>query len=196
MNVEIRRSARRKRTVAAYQRGDTLIVLMPAHLSADEERAWVQRMQERVRRRAGTALQAVGDEELHQRALRLSARYLRGRARPSSVRWVGNQQRRWGSATPATRTIRLSDQLRGMPSWVIDYVLVHELAHLLVSGHGRDFWALVAAYEQTERARGYLEGFAAATGQSRPVDGEDDEDSDPAPGGQDADIGEVADPRG
>lgn len=103
-----------------------------------------------------------GDEELRHRALELSARYLDGRADPSSVRWVGNQNSRWGSCTPADGTIRLSRRLFGMPAWVVDYVLVHELAHLLVPGHGPEFWDLVGRYPRTERARGYLEGVAAA----------------------------------
>jgi predicted metal-dependent hydrolase len=51
-----------------------------------------------------------------------------------------------------------------MPSWVVDYVLVHELAHLLVAGHGPRFWAHVENYPRSERARGYLEGVAAAAG--------------------------------
>lgn len=60
------------------------------------------------------------------------------------------------------RTIRLSTRLRGMPAWVVDYVLVHELAHLLIPGHGADFWELVGNYPKADRARGYLEGVAAA----------------------------------
>jgi predicted metal-dependent hydrolase len=51
-----------------------------------------------------------------------------------------------------------------MPGWVVDYVLLHELAHLLVPGHDADFWALLQSYERTDRARGYLEGFSAAAG--------------------------------
>ena len=54
---------------------------------------------------------------------------------PASVRWVTNQNARWGSCTPGDRTIRLSDRLQQMPGWVVDYVLVHELAHLLEAGH-------------------------------------------------------------
>jgi predicted metal-dependent hydrolase len=49
-----------------------------------------------------------------------------------------------------------------MPGYVVDYVLLHELAHLLVPDHGPDFWALLEAYPRTERARGYLEGVASA----------------------------------
>jgi len=58
-----------------------------------------------------------------------------------------------------------------MPSYVIDYVLLHELAHLLVPGHGPDFWAALADYPRLERARGFLDGWAAAppSGQAEPA---------------------------
>src|SRR5581483_1255429 len=96
------------------------------------------------------------------RAAELSERYLRGRAVPRSVRWATNQNSRWSSCTPTEGTIRLSHRLQGMPEYVIDYVLLHELAHLLVPDHGARFWALLEAYPRTERARGYLEGVVAA----------------------------------
>ena len=96
------------------------------------------------------------------RAGRLSEQYLGGRAVPDTVRWVTNQNTRWGSCTPAEASIRLSHRLQGMPDYVIDYVLLHELAHLLVPGHGPEFWKLLDAYPRTERARGYLEGVVAA----------------------------------
>jgi hypothetical protein len=38
------------------------------------------------------------------------------------------------------------------------------LAHLLVPNHGAKFWALLEAYPRTERARGYLEGYARSDG--------------------------------
>ena len=49
-----------------------------------------------------------------------------------------------------------------MPDWVIDYVLLHELAHLVVPSHSPAFWTLLSRYPKTERARGYLEGVSAA----------------------------------
>lgn len=104
----------------------------------------------------------LGDAELAERAERLSGQYFGGRARPVSVRWVTNQNTRWGSCTPSDGSIRLSHRLQGMPEYVVDYVLLHELAHLLVPGHGPRFWRLLEAYPRTERARGYLEGVVAA----------------------------------
>ena len=98
------------------------------------------------------------------RARALSSRYLADAARPTSVRWVGNQMSRWGSCTPADGTIRVSERLKGMPGYVLDYVLLHELAHLLRPAHDREFWRLLAAYPRVERARGYLEGIAARPG--------------------------------
>ncbi|MFF5564569.1 M48 family metallopeptidase [Streptomyces sp. NPDC012623] len=158
--VEVRRSARRRRTVSAYREGDRTIVLIPARMSEAEERRWVTVMLDKLAARESKRL--LGDDELTRRAERLSAQHLGGRARPLTVRWVTNQNTRWGSCTPAEGSIRLSHRLQGMPEYVIDYVLVHELAHLLVPGHGPDFWELLEAYPRTERARGYLEGVVAA----------------------------------
>ena len=159
-NVEVRRSARRRRTVSAYRDGDKTVVMVPSRLSKAEEEQWVatilERLAERERRRRPS------DDALFERARDLSQRYLDGQARPISVRWVANQRTRWGSCTPDDGSIRLSTRLRGMPAWVVDYVLVHELAHLLVPGHGPRFWELVGRYPKAERARGYLEGVAAA----------------------------------
>jgi hypothetical protein len=135
-------------------------VLIPARMSAAEERRWVTVMLRKLA--AQESRRTLGDAELGERAVKLSDQYLGGRARPASVRWVTNQNSRWGSCTPAEGSIRLSHRLQGMPEYVVDYVLLHELTHLLVPGHGAPFWALLEAYPRTERARGYLEGVAAA----------------------------------
>lgn len=146
--------------MSAYEEDGRLVVLIPAGFSRAQEAAWVNRMRRRLEARRER--RSPGDAELESRARRLSTRYLGGRAVPESVAWVGNQRRRWGSCTPSTRTIRISDAVQGMPGWVLDYVLLHELAHLLVPGHGNDFWELLAVYPRLERARGYLEGVASA----------------------------------
>lgn len=158
--VEVRRSARRRRTVSAYREGDRTVVLIPARMSEAEEQRWVGVMLDKLA--AQESKRTLGDAELTERAERLSEQFFSGRARPRSVRWVTNQNTRWGSCTPAEGSIRLSHRLQGMPEYVVDYVLLHELAHLLVPGHGPRFWELLEAYPRTERARGYLEGIVAA----------------------------------
>ncbi|MCI0383972.1 M48 family metallopeptidase [Streptomyces sp. CNQ085] len=158
--VEVRRSARRRRTVSAYREGGRTVVLIPARMSKEEERRWVGVMLDKLA--AQESRRTLDDGELAARALRLSEQHLLGRARPSTVRWVTNQNTRWGSCTPAEGSIRLSHRLQGMPEYVLDYVLLHELAHLLVPGHGPDFWRLLETYPRTERARGFLEGVIAA----------------------------------
>ncbi|WP_405489047.1 M48 family metallopeptidase [Streptomyces sp. NBC_00096] len=158
--VEVRRSARRRRTVSAYREGDRTVVLIPARMSEAEEQRWVGVMLDKLA--AQESKRTLGDAELTERADRLSEQYFGGRARPRSVRWVTNQNTRWGSCTPAEGSIRLSHRIQGMPEYVVDYVLLHELAHLLVPGHGPRFWELLEAYPRTERARGYLEGVVAA----------------------------------
>ncbi|MDF5755538.1 M48 family metallopeptidase [Spongiactinospora sp. TRM90649] len=159
--VEVRRSSRRRRTVSAYRDGDKTIVLLPAGLSRTDEEQWVRRMLDRLA--AKEQRRRPSDAELLDRARDLSARYLDGKADPVSVRWVENQRHRWGSCTPDHATIRISTRLRGMPSWVVDYVIMHELVHLLVPSHGPAFWELVERYPKAERARGFLEGFSVAS---------------------------------
>lgn len=107
------------------------------------------------------------DAELMVRAIRLARRYLPDHPAagvPVSVRWVANQNGRWGSCTPSDGTIRISQRIQDMPQWVIDYVVLHEVVHLVVASHDDQFWSLVNRYPKAERARGYLEGVAAITG--------------------------------
>lgn len=163
--VEVRRSTRRRRSVSAFQEGGRTVVVVPAGLGEVEEGRLVSGMLARLedRSRRGSS-----DAALAARAGRLSQRYLGGRAVPTSVRWTSNQRTRWGSCTVREGSIRISDRLRTMPAYVVDYVLLHELAHLLHADHGRQFWALLAAYPRTERARGYLEAVSHVVGKGGP----------------------------
>ena len=158
--VEVRRSRRRRRTVAAYREDEKVIVLLPARMTRAEEREWVATMLARLEKQEKR--RKPSDAALMKRARDLNAKYLDGAAVPATVRWVDNQNSRWGSCTPDDRAIRLSRRLQGMPVWVLDYVLVHELAHLIEIGHTPAFWALVDRYPRAERAKGFLEGVAAA----------------------------------
>jgi predicted metal-dependent hydrolase len=163
--VEVRRSERRRRTVAAYREGERVVVLIPNQFSRAEESAWVDKMLARLE--AKDRRGARSDDALMARAEQLAGRYFADygpAALPRGVRWVSNQRGRWGSCSPDDRTIRLSDRLRELPTWVSDYVIVHELAHLLEANHSQKFWQLVGRYPKTERARGFLEGFSAFAG--------------------------------
>jgi predicted metal-dependent hydrolase len=76
---------------------------------------------------------------------------LRVRVRPAEVReWRG----RWGECHPDGH-LRFNWRLIMLPPEIIDYVVVHELAHLLAPGHNPRFWSVVAAIlpdYQTRRA--------------------------------------------
>ena len=164
-HVEVRRSPRRKRTVTAYRDRDTIVVLIPQRMTKADEKIFVGDMVRKVLDREARSAAPRGDEELLDRAVRLSDRHLAPalghRPEPSAVSWVTNQQQRWGSCTPSTGVIRLSHRLQVMPVWVVDYVLVHELAHLVEPTHSNRFWRLVDRYPDADKARGYLEGYTA-----------------------------------
>lgn len=143
------RSPRRRKTVQAREVDGVLRVSIPATMTSADEARWVAEMVKRMERRAATS-----QVDLARRADGLAARY--GLPRPDSIRWADNQGWRWGSCTPSDRSVRISTRLAGEPGWVLDYVIVHELAHLEVPRHGPDFWAVVGRYPLAERARGFL----------------------------------------
>lgn len=159
LQVEVVRSARRRKTVSAREVDGVVRVSIPSWMSKAEEAHWAERMLERFRRRA-----VEETVDLVARTNTLAARY--DLPRPARIRWVDNQQDRWASCTPADGAIRVSSRLLDVPRWVLDYVLVHELAHLVEPGHGPAFWALVNRYPRTERARGFLmaKGYEADEG--------------------------------
>lgn len=152
--VEVIRSPRRRRTISAEERNGVIRVLVPADLSAAEEARWVEEMVGRLSRRRARSRSRASDADLVERARALAARY--DLPEPSSIRWVDNQQKRWGSCTIGDRSIRLSRPLAAYPDWVIDYVVVHELAHLVEASHSGRFWKIVGRYPRAERARGFL----------------------------------------
>jgi predicted metal-dependent hydrolase len=149
VQVEVIRSPRRRKTVQATEAGGVVRVSIPASMSRAEEERWVSEMVARLERRKTAAGMDLGP-----RAVVLADRHYL--PRPIAVRWSDNQRSRWASCSPADGVIRVSSRLAGFPSWVVDYVLVHELAHLVEPGHGPAFWALVHRYRRAERARGFL----------------------------------------
>lgn len=158
MRVQVVRSARRRKTVQARLVDGVLRVHIPATMTVEEEHKWVSEMVGRMERRTSS-----NRIDLEQRARTLARQY--GLGVPVSIRWVDNQESRWGSCTPQDRTIRISSRLSREPAWVIDYVIIHELAHLSVAGHGPRFWRLVERYPLAERARGFLMARGLETGE-------------------------------
>jgi predicted metal-dependent hydrolase len=152
--IEIIRSPNRTRTASARMVDGTLVVRVPEGLPSSEERKLVESLTQRVLHKVQKAEGKLPD--LARRARELNRLYFGGKLKLSEIKWVTNQHHRYGSCTPSTATIRISDRVARMPLWVLDYVLVHELAHLVEANHSRGFWALVARYPLTERARGYL----------------------------------------
>jgi hypothetical protein len=147
--VDVVRSKKRKRTIQAYVANGRVRVLIPAGMAQEEEQKIVDDMVARATRRLSAS--AV---DLDRRARDVARRY--GLPEPIQIEWSNRQLSRWGSCTPSDGKVRISSRLATMPTWVLDWVLVHELAHLAVADHGDRFQALVSSYELAERAEGYL----------------------------------------
>jgi YgjP-like, metallopeptidase domain len=155
--VEVRISTRRKKTSEAKWVGGRIVVSLPAHLDVESRQKTTDWLVDRLltRHRAQSAL---GDDDLLARAIALSERYLVA-ARPASVRWVTNQSARWGSCSYYSGHIRISHRLRVVPDWVLDSVLVHEVAHLTHADHSPAFHRLAGAFPRHDEAGVFLAGY-------------------------------------
>ena len=155
--VKVIRSARRTRTVQARHVGDGVEVRIPARFSATQEREAVEEILAKLKHRSTS--QTVSDDDLLARAKKLNEQVLDGKAKIGSVRWASNHNTQWGSCTVSTGAIRISDRLRDVPDWVLDSVIVHEVVHTFIPGHGPRFWAWADRAPRAERAKGYLEAY-------------------------------------
>lgn len=162
MDVKVIRSRRRKKTVEACLESGILVVRAPASLTDKELTPIIEKLRAKVEKKLHRH-QRSSDAVLESRAKELNRRYFQGKLTWQSIRYVTNQNKRFGSCTPSYGTIRISHQVKQMPAWVRDYVIVHELAHLVEPNHSRRFWDLVNRYPRAERARGYLIGIGMAT---------------------------------
>jgi predicted metal-dependent hydrolase len=158
--VKVVRSARRRKTVSATVDKGVLIVRIPARMSKAEENRWVEHMRAKLLQKKEKKKARRSDSVLEERARRLARDYFGDL--DFTIVWSSRQQQRWGSCTPLDRSIRLSNNLKDFPDYVIDYVIIHELAHLLIADHSPEFWQLCSRYPFTDRARGFLEGVAFA----------------------------------
>ena len=154
LEIKIVRSKKRTKTVSAREVDGVFVVQAPLQMSETELQSIIDRLQKRWQKRQVKG--ELDDGALQRRAQELNRQYFAGKLKWSSIRWVTNQNSRHGSCTPSNGTIRLSHRLATMPAFVRDYVIVHELAHLVEANHGPKFWKLVNRFPKTERARGYL----------------------------------------
>ena len=152
MEVLIKRSARRRKTIQARMVGGNMEVLAPASISDAVLQGHIEKLRSRLEKR----VYPKDDAHLHERACHLNSRYFQGNLTWNSIQYSTNQERRRGSCNCTARTIRISSKLAKLPQWVEDYVIVHELAHLLEPNHGKKFKALVRRYPLAERAIGFL----------------------------------------
>ncbi|MBW3620765.1 MAG: M48 family metallopeptidase [Actinobacteria bacterium] len=157
--LELVRSTRRRRSASAQARDGRIVVQLPAGLPAVEEERLIAGLVAKVTDRARAS--QLDDAALLARAEALADRYVDG-VRPVSVTWSSRMQKRYGSCSYAAGTIRVSNRLAGAPDYVLDSVLVHELAHLVEHDHGPAFRRLVARYPHEDRARAFLEGLEFA----------------------------------
>lgn len=158
MEVVIKRSSRRKKTIAARIVGEIIEITAPEGIPDSQLQPHIDRLRTRIERRIAlqSPLAKKGDDYLERRAKYLNRKYFDGALSWRGICYSDRQEKRHGSCTPADGTIRISTAMREMPRWVEDYVIVHEMAHLLEPNHGRRFKAIVARYPLGERARGYL----------------------------------------
>ena len=170
-DYEIRASARRTRSMTAFRESGRIVVVVPAALSERRRRELVPGLVQQFLQREARRRPPRSEQALTERARQLWEAHLAaavGDPPPFGVRWSSSQRTRWGSCTTATGEIRVSTRLRELPDWVLDYVLVHELAHLVEPHHSPRFWTLVGRLPGTERARGFLEGVDHVTSQGLP----------------------------
>jgi hypothetical protein len=160
--VEVRASTRRRKTSSAQWVQGRIVVSVPAHLKGAQRDETVTWLVGRLMAKHG-GVRSMGDEALSARAADLSERYLDGIA-PTSVRWVTNQSARWGSCSPHSGEIRISHRLREVPEWVLDAVLVHELAHLVHANHSPAFHALADRFPRHADANLFLAGYGLGLG--------------------------------
>lgn len=158
--IVVLRSKRRKKSISAYRQGGRIIISIPARMSKADERSVIPEMIAKIR--AQEADDSPSETMLMQRCVQLLERYAPEiTICPKSINWRSMRER-WGSCTSVDATIRISDRLKGAPSYALDYVLFHESIHLHYFDHGPEFKAALARFPEESRAEAYLEGFEAA----------------------------------
>lgn len=152
--IEIIRSKKRKKTVQAKIVDDTLRIYLPSGLSKKEESKWIQKMKTQIEKKQRKH-QLNNTNDLQKRAERINNQYFDG-SLSFSIQFVTNQTTKHGSCTPSSKRIRIADEIADYPAYVQDYLIMHELTHLIYPNHSKAFWEKVNEYPYVERAKGFL----------------------------------------
>lgn len=155
MEVKIIRSTKRRKTISARLVKDILLINAPYLISAPQLEKIVVHFKERFRRKK-LKEELNKNEDLMSVASRLNEKYFENKLKVKTIEYVTNQKSRFGCCNYRTAHIRISHRLSTMAVWVRDYVIVHEMAHLIEPNHSQAFWDIANRYELAERARGYL----------------------------------------
>lgn len=159
----------KRRTLALQIAPDsTLVIRAPQRLAEKDicgfisrQMPWILKKQRQMREFQSSRPPQLSDEE--KKKYKNEARELISRrtkyfseimgARYSKIR-IGDASTRWGSCGP-TGNLNFNWRLVLAPGEVVDYVVIHELAHLSIKDHSARFWKLVARYcpEHLERRR-------------------------------------------
>ena len=153
--VKVHRSRRRKRTVSARLVKDILLVRAPANIPEVRLQKAIGELKSRIERKQ-LREELNSQENLAERAEEFNREYFGNRLKITSIEYVTGQNSKFGCCNYRTGCIRISHRISAMPKWVRDYLIIHELAHLVEPNHSKAFWDIVNRYKLSERARGYL----------------------------------------
>jgi predicted metal-dependent hydrolase len=127
------------RTARTFQDGpDTLVLRVPEGATLARRESAIRRWYARQVLAAAQAMLPLQEAAMGVRAARLKVRSMRSR---------------WGSCNSRTGTITLALELARLPPQGLEYVLVHELAHLLVRSHGKRFKGILDRHLPDWRSR-------------------------------------------
>jgi hypothetical protein len=153
--VKVIRSRRRRKTISARLINRVMVVRAPQHTSQVELEKSITKFRESFERKY-LRKELNLKEDLKEVVRKLNKKYFDGKVGLGSISYSPNQSSQFGSCNYRAKTILISHQVATMPRWVRNYVIIHEMAHIIHPNHSRVFWELVNRYRLTERARGYL----------------------------------------
>ena len=148
----------RRRTIALVIDREANLIVRAPHSAPEaiirkfilQKMAWIKAKQEFFRKRASSVTQIKIDPQLIPEYKRKARGLIFDRVnywsgitgwQPKKVR-LSNARSRWGSCT-VKGTIAINWRLVLAPIEIIDYIVVHELAHLVERNHSKRFWEKV-----------------------------------------------------